>query len=907
MPKPRPRSRVVSALRGALVAFFSLALLYVVGVNLFLSSSLFEAALGRDPDTIAIGFDRGWSILPGRVHCTNLVIRGRDSSLEWLVRIDDADVDISLLQLVQKRFSASRVHARGSSFRMRKRLTSEPKSDAEVAHLPPIEGLPPWSLKPKKEANADVWSNKAYHLWSVDLEHIEAEDLREVWVDNERFEGHADVRGRFYFKPLRVVDVGPVHVVMREGMVSTKGPAVVSPMVGTVDLRIPPFDPRGGVGEAIARHLTLETDMRGGCSNLLYLMQPLPPNVRLDGSIDVRRLAVKIEEGVLRSGTHVDLLAPHTSLRGEAYRFDGGASLRADVEREGGVPTLRFRLESKDFAVSRRSHGEDGALIVSEPRALVQGDATALALPEFLRDLHFVADFPEANVPDMRTLDGFIPPDTPFHVEGGRAFGAVGIERWTTENRTEVNARLRADDVDATLAKLRLRGRVEAETTFRTRPKDRTLLENVQAVVALRDVSLAPPKSPETPFVRTPELRVSTHAKTVHLDDPLANLEVEVRMPVASVLDPHLLQAYSLGGSATKITTGRSDFALTSDVAVVDHLAKGTLALTANDFGFAYHDVDVRTDLCVNAHVHDWDWQHGDLELDEARIDLTNIRAGKRGTPPSPLGSVTQTATSAKFSFARPREELKLATRAQITDARVLGLFLPPDSILDIQSGSVDLTADLDFSKMAPRTTGTVRLDLTQGAIVLRDRTHASGDVHFKGIIRGEPVDHRFDISGSRLVTRNALVTNPNSETKAWDMDVVLEDAILGTRPLQIDTAVALNSKDAREVMAGIVRHAPPMIVRRLTEVPHFEAHARVSAAPSRIVVQNLDAHGGDIAVKGLVGIRREHHRGAFVVKKGFLSGGVRFDDAGAHAKLFGLDKWLRNETHEVMSLVGPP
>lgn len=896
----------MSALRGAVVALFSLALLYVIGVNLFLSSSLFEDALGRDPNTIAIGFDRGWSIFPGRVHCTNLVIRGRDSSLEWLVRIDDVDVDISLLQLLHKRFSASRVHARGSSFRMRQRLATAPTSAAEVAHIPPIEGLPPWTLKPPKVEKADVWSNKAYHLWSVHLERIDAEDVREIWVDNERFEGHADVRGRFYFKPLRVVDVGPVRVVMHEGMVSTKGPAVVSPMVGTLELRIPPFDPRIDPGGAIARHLTLHTDMHGGCSNLLYLMQPLPPSVRLEGSVDVRRLALRVDDGEVRAGTHVDLMAPNTILRGDAYRFDGGASLLADVEREHGVPTLRFRLESKDFAVSRRAHGEDGELIVSEPRAVVQGDATALALPQFLRDLHFVADFPEADVPDMRTLDGFIPSDTPFHIDGGRAVGVVAVERWTAENRTEVSAHLRADDVDATLAKLRLRGRVEGDTNFRTHPKDRSLLENVRAVVTLRDLSLAPPKAPQTPFVRTPELRVTAHAKTVHLGDPLANLDAEVRMPLASVLDPHLLQAYSLGGNATKIAMGRSDFALTADLDVVDHLATGTLGITAKDFGFDYHDVDVTTDLCVDARVTNWDWQRGDSKLDEARIELPNIRAGKRGTPPSPLGFVSLHARSEHFSFARPREELTLSTHAELPDARTLGLFLPPDSILAIKSGHADLTVDLDFSRTAPRTTGTVLLDLTQGSIVLRDRTGASGDVHFKGIIRGEPVDYRYDITGSRLVTRNALVTNARSETKPWNMDVVLGNSILGTRPVQIDAAVELNSKDAREVLAGIVRHAPPMIVRRLTEVPHFEAHAQISAGPSRIVVKNLEAHGGNLAVHGLVGIRREHHHGAFVVKKGVLSGGVRFDDAGAHAKLFGLDKWLRNEADEVMNLVGP-
>ncbi|AKU96752.1 hypothetical protein AKJ09_03416 [Labilithrix luteola] len=887
------------------MAFFSLALFYVVAVNLFLSTPLFEAALGRDPDTIAIGLDRAWSILPGRVHCSNLVIRGRDSSLEWIVRIDEADVDIALLQLAKKRFAVSRVHARGSSFRMRKRLDFAP-TPAEIAHIPPIEGLPPWSLRPKNIDHSNVWSDKAYHLWSIDLENVDAEDVREIWVDRERFEGHADVRGRFYLKPIRLVDVGPVHVAVHEGMVSTNGPAVISPIQGTVDVRIPPFDPRIAKGDTIARRLTLHTDLRGACSNMLYLMKPLPPDVRLEGFVDIPRLAVKIDAGELRTGTHVELHAPHTVLRNEGYRFDGKASLRADVEREALTPTLRFRLDTEDLEVKRRSTSGD-ELIVREPHAVVRGDATALVLTEFLRDLHAVADFPEADVPDMRTLDGFIPPDTPFRIERGQARAAVTLERWTAQNRTSGKARFTADDLDVTLAKLRMRGCVDAETTFTTHPKDRSLLEHVHAGVTLHDGSLASEHTPATPFMRTPELRVSAHAETLLLEDPLANLDVSVRMPEASVLDPHLLQAYSPGGQETSIAPGRGDFAMKADVSVADHLASGTLDVTANDLGFTYRDVDVTTVVRANARVHDWDWQRGDLALDDANVDITNIRAGKRGMPPSPLGSVLMHAQSPKFSFEHPREELSLSARARLPDARTLGLFLPPDSILTIESGSADLEANLDFSPRPPRTTGRIALDVSRGSIVLRDRTHASGDVHFKAIVSGEPVDHRFDVSGSRLVTSNALVTTPDSETKTWNTDVVLEKAILGTRPMGIDATVELNSKDAREIIAGIVRHAPPMIVRRLTMVPHFEAHARVSAGPSRIVVHELQAHGGDLAVHGLVGLRAEHHRGAFVIKKGFLSGGVRFDDAGAHARLFGLDHWMQGQTRDVINLVGAP
>src|SRR5256885_15788673 len=109
----------VGIFAGVLAAF---AGLYLAGANLFLSTSLFERLIDQDPLTIDVHFDRGWTILPGHLHAKNLSIRGRDSNVEWILRIDDVDFDLSLIALTKRRFYASHVRGRGGSLRLRQRI-----------------------------------------------------------------------------------------------------------------------------------------------------------------------------------------------------------------------------------------------------------------------------------------------------------------------------------------------------------------------------------------------------------------------------------------------------------------------------------------------------------------------------------------------------------------------------------------------------------------------------------------------------------------------------------------------------------------------------------------------------------------------------------------------------------------
>jgi hypothetical protein len=140
--------RLGRVLRVAVLAGLSVYALYLVAINVFLSTPLFDKVVNAQRDVIEVHFARAWSISPQHIHARQLSIRGRDGSVEWILRLDKVEFDVALLALVRQRFEASNVHGDGISMRLRQRLRAPPASPEEVATLPPIDDLPPYSMRP---------------------------------------------------------------------------------------------------------------------------------------------------------------------------------------------------------------------------------------------------------------------------------------------------------------------------------------------------------------------------------------------------------------------------------------------------------------------------------------------------------------------------------------------------------------------------------------------------------------------------------------------------------------------------------------------------------------------------------------------------------------------------------------
>jgi hypothetical protein len=676
------------------LAFVSL---YLVAMNLFLSTSLFAKVIDGQPETIAIHFRRGWSFVPGHIHAKDLSIRGRDGDVEWILRLDEVQFEVSFAALAHQRFEASHLYGRGLSFRLRQRLDAPPTSPADVADLPPIEGLAPYAVRPPPHPEPEKWSDAAYNLWSARLEDVVADDVREIWVDNHHFEGLARIAGRFYLKPIRRAEIGPIQIDVHEGHVRTGADVLVERLDGaTVNLTVAPFDPRTLHGSDLVRQMSLQLGMHPACPDVGLLRLSLPDGVTVRGEADVRELAVDLRGGALQEGTNFDATLPHAVVMRGEHRFIGAIAANGLVGGLEGQRQLDFRVLLTDLDVTRTDAAfPGGEEIVRVPQMTITGDARDLDLANALADAHLVADAPAGELPDLRALSAYIPQETPLVLKGGKGQVTAHLETWRSEKRAAGRASLRIDDLSLRLGNLRVAGKASVEASFGSFPWETSRMQDAKLSLYVAGGTLASEMRPGIALVRVLDLRADTDAAVLALDDPLAALHAGIVLSSGEIVDPDLLRAYLPKGAEMHILPGRARFSLACDLTLANHLASGTLDVGSEHLGLSFHDFTVGVDLRAKARVHDWHWERGDLALDQADVDVTKVSVDRPGDVPTPssperspssqppalsFGRIALAAKTQHFSFADPLEQIQLSASlidARVHDSAIVNAFLP--------------------------------------------------------------------------------------------------------------------------------------------------------------------------------------------------------------------------------------
>ncbi|HEX7666362.1 MAG TPA: hypothetical protein VF407_17670, partial [Polyangiaceae bacterium] len=228
---------------------------FLVASNVMLRTRIFRDIMAFDPESMTLEYESAYSWFPGRIHVDGLSIRGSDSHVQWLITVEHADTFMNPFSFARQRFSASHATAEGVTFHMRTRKATGDLTPEMLASIPKIPGFAEAPIivpVPPAPTDAD------YKLWSVDLESIEAKDVTDVWVDTFRFRGHMNVEGRWLFRPLRELDLGPATVKIHDLVATNYGAPLVTDISGTVDVRIFPYDVRGPQGLDVLNQISTD-------------------------------------------------------------------------------------------------------------------------------------------------------------------------------------------------------------------------------------------------------------------------------------------------------------------------------------------------------------------------------------------------------------------------------------------------------------------------------------------------------------------------------------------------------------------------------------------------------------------------------------------------------------------------
>jgi hypothetical protein len=315
-------------LAGLLVGLFAL---YLVAMNVFLRTRLFRNLISNSPEDVLIDYTSAYSLFPGRIHAEGLRIRGSDSMVQWILVLDHCDFRVWPLDLLKRNFHASHVRGDGLSFRLRLKLVDADATPKLVAALPPVPGFsdPPYRLiGPPRAPLTDA----DYNLVSIQLDDVVADHVREIWTQSLRLAGDMRVEGRWLFRPVRWLDVGPATVDVAALDVSY-GPdrPLATSLHGKVDLTIHPFDVRVPEGLEILEQFSASSQLKGtlNAANAFDAIADVPATkfVRGEGPFEV---AAVLGHGKVLPGSRI-----------EAYLTDGEVdSANAELAFAAGVEVL---------------------------------------------------------------------------------------------------------------------------------------------------------------------------------------------------------------------------------------------------------------------------------------------------------------------------------------------------------------------------------------------------------------------------------------------------------------------------------------------------------------------------------------------------------------------------------------
>jgi len=368
-----PSGRPVFRLLGWVLAVpLALWALWIVGAQIFFFTPAFRSLLNSESPAIHIRYRWAWSVWPGTVHMRGMVLTSQDRKVQWQLGIDRLTTSVALSDLSRRMFHATKVHADGVTFALRRRIPKYQVTPDKLEGLPEIEGFPSVPLG-EEGPDYDVpdWN---YHLWSVWLEGTDATSVKQIWVDRIRLEGGAHLAGAFYLKPIREVLVAPA-VIEGKKLALAYGGRLLSDLDLALRVKIGPIDPRGMRIDTFVRATDVDIEGKGQLEGLEAL-QRLFSGERLSGGAGPVRFAIHVQAGEV---------LPPTSLSAELARFtvrDGhlsatAAGLSALLDLPAGPPPLeaRGRLEVRGISSSGAKIESVAAAIDGLPRDLANPSA----------------------------------------------------------------------------------------------------------------------------------------------------------------------------------------------------------------------------------------------------------------------------------------------------------------------------------------------------------------------------------------------------------------------------------------------------------------------------------------------------------------------------------------------------
>jgi hypothetical protein len=272
----------------AVLVFF----LLVGATNLVLRSAWLSGQINSDPAKLFVTHTGSRSLVPGRLRFDTLVLRSRDSNIEWEARLEGVSVHVCLTALPSRRFRTASVRADALSFRLRERLEPSEATPARLARYPRITGFGDPPLRDPAGADAPPGDP-----WRVVVENLSVTLVREIWIDSWRWTGNSRVTGGFFLRPGLEAEVFPSALEVSRGTLNWGEETASRETTGSVRAALPHFDTQAYPGNEVWKIMSGAASLGGTLDGLAFLAPDGGAPRLAPGAAGTVRVQVALRDG----------------------------------------------------------------------------------------------------------------------------------------------------------------------------------------------------------------------------------------------------------------------------------------------------------------------------------------------------------------------------------------------------------------------------------------------------------------------------------------------------------------------------------------------------------------------------------------------------------------------------------
>ena len=383
-------------------------ILYILSANVFLNGPFLRGLINRAPQDVRIDYRWGLSLWPGLVWLRGVNLRVQGESVQFYFELDSARVQVALTRLVQREFCAREIDGDGLDFRVRFRKPVNGIDPTMLNAVAPIPGFASLKLPIKPDLPSP-------NPFKVRLQNVVVKNLRQLWLQEYRFNGSAVVRGNFFLHPGgRQIELSGARLQVASGQISWNGNPVFESVHSDIAVQIRAVAPNEAPGVKLLEFVDASMEFDSNFNDPSFLNYYLRGSrwMHISEIAGALRINAKMHGGVFEDDGHLELEAKKIAIGLFRQQVRGRGLVDWTVKKREG----QFRLKLLDYEM-RPHDSESNGIYGHNLAAVIRTKELHLTKPVSAGTLDL--DLPAAKIVNLGFANSFLPRGSGIKFGGG--------------------------------------------------------------------------------------------------------------------------------------------------------------------------------------------------------------------------------------------------------------------------------------------------------------------------------------------------------------------------------------------------------------------------------------------------------------------------------------------------------